>query len=86
MSSAVSDVHFWFADPPVYFRKAGDTDVRDGPITEDGWYVDPYCHPMCCRPDGPFTTEEEAREWAWQEHEVPEEMRVRKPESPSGEE
>ncbi len=66
----------WYADPPVVLRTSGDTDVNGGPITETGWYVDPYCHPMCCRPDGPFVTYEQARDWAWTEYEVPENLRL----------
>ncbi len=66
----------FFADPPIVWRNAGDTDVNGGPITESGWYVDPYCHPMCCRPDGPFSTSDDARNWAWTEYEIPAELRV----------
>ncbi len=70
------ELNRWYADPPVVYRNAGDDDVNGGPITESGWYVDPYCHPMCCRPDGPFSTADEARDWAWREYEIPVEMRV----------
>ena len=66
----------WYADPPVLLRTSGDTDVNGGPITETGWYADPYCHPMCCRPEGPFATYDLACDWAWTQYEVPEDMRI----------
>ena len=50
-------------DHPVRWYQKG-VHVRGGPITESGYYVDPPCHPGCCRPDGPFKTKEEARQVA----------------------
>jgi hypothetical protein len=35
---------------------AGHEDVAGGPIRASGYYVDPYCDPMCCRPKGPYRT------------------------------
>lgn len=38
--------------------------MADGPLRAEGFYVDPYCDPGCCRPSGPFPSQEAAREWA----------------------
>lgn len=53
----------WFLSEPVRFYKFGE-EVADGPLRSEGFYVDPYCDPGCCRPDGPFPTEEAARDWS----------------------
>ncbi len=66
----------FYAEPPAVWRMVGDGDVNGGPITESGWYVDPYCDPLCCRPFGPFRTLEDACAWTWTEYDVPEEARV----------
>lgn len=53
----------WFAREPVVFYPAGE-ELADGPLAAAGWYVDPFCDPGCCWPDGPFPTEAEARAWS----------------------
>ena len=57
MDSMIRD---WFLNPPIHFRAIGSSGVADGPIIMAGFYIDPYCHPECCRPYGPFDTAEEA--------------------------
>ncbi|WP_149535259.1 hypothetical protein [Siccirubricoccus phaeus] len=57
------DLAAWFAAQPVEFYPKGEG-VADGPIRVAGWYVDPYCHPLCCPPYGPFRTEAAARDWS----------------------
>ena len=49
-------------DPPIYCYDVGEAgdELCGGPVTEAGWYVHPYCDPMCGRPEGPFATREEA--------------------------
>ncbi|MFN6953869.1 MAG: hypothetical protein ACK4PG_03635 [Acetobacteraceae bacterium] len=47
---------------PLEFYEAGD-EVANGPIRVAGWYVDPYCSPMCCPPDGPFPGRQAAEGW-----------------------
>ena len=61
--SMKQDVVRWFLWIEPQWRDIGET-VNGGPIIEQGWYVDPYCHPMFCRPEGPFPTEGAARKWA----------------------
>jgi len=59
--------YFW--NPSIEFLEKGDGDgeIVDGPIEESGFYIHAFCHPMCCRPHGPFPDEESALEWsrAW---------------------
>jgi|ETNmetMinimDraft_23_1059889.scaffolds.fasta_scaffold309077_1 hypothetical protein len=57
----------YFMDPHVQFLLASDEEVAGGAITESGYYVFPFCDPMCCRPAGPFRSVVEAREWARKE-------------------
>lgn len=47
---------------PVYFHRAGECmeEWEGGAVQKDGLYVYPFCHPGCCRPEGPFKTMEEA--------------------------
>jgi hypothetical protein len=52
----------FYSTLPVAFYEAGDP-VADGPIRVAGWYVDPYCDPMCCPPDGPFPARHAAEGW-----------------------
>jgi hypothetical protein len=40
----------------IRWLRAGQEDVAGGPIRASGFYVDPLCDPMCCRPKGPFRT------------------------------
>jgi hypothetical protein len=53
----------WYAAEPVCWRPARGR-LADGPLPAAGWYVDPYCDPLCCLPDGPFPTEAAARAWS----------------------
>jgi hypothetical protein len=41
--------------------------MRGGPAREAGFYIMPFCDPMCCRPAGPFITAAVALAWARQE-------------------
>ena len=52
----------WFAWRPVAFYAEGKA-VSGGPIRVAGWYVDPYCHPLCCPPYGPFPARQAAEGW-----------------------
>lgn len=52
----------WRARQPIVFPPAGE-ELADGPLAAAGWHVDPVCDPGCCRPEGPFPTEAEARAW-----------------------
>jgi hypothetical protein len=52
----------WFASHPIEFYEEGEI-VAEGPIRVAGWYVDPYCHPLCCPPDGPFPARQAAEGW-----------------------
>ena len=66
----------YYADPEIVFRRKGETgedpqnlkfgasEWRGGPVTETGYYIIPFCHPSCCRPDGPFPDERSALEAA----------------------
>lgn len=64
------DLLSYLWDPGVYWYDVGDgeNEICGGPITEAGWYIHPYCHPMCCRPEGPFATREEAHSRTRQEY------------------
>lgn len=51
----------WCWGPEIEFAEVGSNAYWEhGKVTETGWYVHPYCHPGCCRPDGPFATREDA--------------------------
>jgi hypothetical protein len=55
----------YYHDPAISYVRAGErSDFRGGPAKLDGWYIDPFCQVGCCRPWGPFTSEEAAREWS----------------------
>ena len=41
----------------------GDGEFRGGPVRRAGYYVMPFCDPMCCRPYGPFEDRAVARAW-----------------------
>lgn len=49
-------------DRPRWLKR-GYAYVAGGPIHMAGYYLDPFCHPMCCRPVGPFKTEQDAAIW-----------------------
>lgn len=57
-------------DPPIYWYDVGEAgdEIYGGPVTQAGWYIHPYCDPMCCRPEGPFATREEALSRTRQEY------------------
>lgn len=40
-----------YDEPHIEFLHEGDAadEFNGGPITEAGYYVMPFCHPMCCR-------------------------------------
>ncbi|WP_328798947.1 NAD(P)H-binding protein [Rhodovarius lipocyclicus] len=53
----------WFLNAQATYYERGDR-VADGPIRCEGFYVDPFCDPGCCRPCGPFPTKAAALEWS----------------------
>jgi hypothetical protein len=61
--SHASNIAEFYADTPVERFEAG-YPSNGGRLPRAGWYVRPYCHPMCCRPDGPFPTRAAAARWA----------------------
>lgn len=54
----------------IYWYEVGEAadEFYGGPVTQAGWYIYPYCEPMCCRPEGPFATREEALRHTRQEY------------------
>jgi hypothetical protein len=58
----------YYQNPEIRWFEAGygsDGGVRGGPLKEAGFYVLAHCgRPECCRPDGPFESESEARDWS----------------------
>ena len=58
----------YYTDPEIDWLDAGfgaAGGVNGGPIVSSGYYVMPHCgRPECCRPDGPFLSIDEAREWS----------------------
>jgi hypothetical protein len=54
----------YYRDPIIEWFEGG-TEAYGGPLPANGFYVMPHCgHIECCRPDGPFESEQEARTWA----------------------
>lgn len=54
----------YYGDPEVCWFDAG-TIACGGPLIGTGYYVLAHCCRIeCCRPEGPFATTEEAREWS----------------------
>jgi hypothetical protein len=54
----------YYRCPKIVWFETG-TDAYGGPLPASGFYVLAHCEREdCCRPDGPFKTEDEAREWA----------------------
>jgi hypothetical protein len=49
---------------PVVREYEPDASVCGPAITKTGWFVLPYCDPLCCPPHGPFDTMEAARRWS----------------------
>jgi hypothetical protein len=60
----------YYRNPVVVWFEAGhgvDGVVVGGPLPKSGFYVMHHCgHADCCRPEGPFDNEAEAREWSRQ--------------------
>lgn len=61
-----SEIDDYLADPYIAYHKSGDCagEWIGGEATRSGFYIYPFCDPMCCRPEGPFTSEENARQAA----------------------
>jgi hypothetical protein len=56
----------YYLNPTIGWLEEG-LEAVGGPISEPGYYLLHFCGvPECCRPDGPFKSETEAREWAAQ--------------------
>jgi hypothetical protein len=54
----------YYRDPKIVWLEGG-TEAQGGPLPIGGYYVLAHCErPYCCRPDGPFETEDQARIWA----------------------
>jgi hypothetical protein len=54
----------YYRDPIVRWLEAG-TVANGGILPKGGYYVLAHCGRVeCCRPEGPFATKEDAREWA----------------------
>jgi hypothetical protein len=64
-----NDFQRYYSYPSIHWLSVGDWDgeMIGGPAREAGFYVIPYCNPMCCRPAGPFITAAVALAWARQE-------------------
>jgi hypothetical protein len=58
------DTRRYIMDPSVTWLRAEHRGVTGGKIQQAGFYVMPFCHPMCCRPDGPFRTKSAALAWS----------------------
>ena len=57
----LDDMTFWFWHPEIEFQEKGaEVGWEDGPVTETGWYVHYMCTGGCCRPEGPYLSEESA--------------------------
>jgi hypothetical protein len=53
----------YYRDPEIAWFEAGLT-ALGGPLPASGYYVIHHCgRPECCRPDGPFKTADQARDW-----------------------
>jgi hypothetical protein len=59
----------YYRYPPILWLSVGDWDgeMIGGPARAAGFYIMPFCTPMCCRPAGPFITAAVALAWARQE-------------------
>jgi hypothetical protein len=54
----------YYRDPEVRWFESG-TQAVNGPFAGDGYYVLAHCLRIeCCRPEGPFKTPAEARDWS----------------------
>jgi hypothetical protein len=64
-----NDFRRYYHYPTIFWLSVGDwgDEMRDGPAREAGFYIKPFCDPMCCRPAGPFITAAVALAWARQE-------------------
>ena len=58
----------YYRDPEIVWLDAGYGNgggVNGGPIVASGHYVLMHCgRTECCRPEGPFATVEDARQWS----------------------
>ena len=61
-------IEAYYRDPEIVRFEAGygaKGGVNGGPLTATGFYILHHCgRTECCRPEGPFATVEEAREWS----------------------
>lgn len=66
MLSGMDDAAEYYSDPTIRFFLEGEEadEWVDGPVKEAGYYIMPWCTPMCCRPWGPFPDQVTAREWS----------------------
>jgi hypothetical protein len=64
-----NDFQRYYDYPTIFWLSVGDwgDEMRSGPAREAGFYILPFCDPMCCRPAGPFVTAAVALAWARQE-------------------
>jgi hypothetical protein len=56
----------YYLNPTIEWLEEG-LEASGGPTSAAGYYVLHFCEvPECCRPDGPFKSETDARDWAAQ--------------------